>query len=97
MVDGREAIERAATDEERRSAYLDAIVETPLNSVGRIAELREAFRAGTRPSSAVSVVAAADEPVEDENTGRRSPWWRVLWILFAIGAVIKIVRLLGRV
>ena len=89
-----ERIERATTDAERRAAYLDAMVETPLDAVVDIVEVRAAYHASRRAPSPPPVTRTSEElPALNEARERLSSPWRYLGWLLASAALFRLIRM----
>lgn len=94
MVTPLERIERAATDAERRAAYLDAMLVTSLDAVADIADVRAAYHASRQAPSPPPVPHTSEDlPASNEARERPSSPWRYLGWLLAAAALFRIIRL----
>ena len=94
MVTPLERIERATTGVERRAAYLDAMLVTPLDAVADIGEVRAAYHASQRPPSPPPVPHTSEDlPASNDARERPSSPWRYLGWLLAAVVLFRIIRM----
>ena len=92
MVTDLERIERAGSEKERRSAFLDAITNTSLDSVGKVSKLRAALHAGTCRTPPPDPTSDLDLPATEQDSPRKTSVWQYIAYIFVAFAILRLIR-----